>query len=184
MDYHLKTPLDISDIKNLKIGDIIYLSGTIFTARDSAHQMMLNMNRDEVPFDPSKMVLYHCGPLMKKEKDEWVVVSAGPTTSSRMELFEDKFIENFGIHLIIGKGDMGKNTLKALQKYICVYASYTGGAGALATESIKKVKNVFYLDKLGMAEAIWIFEMKEFGPLVVSMDSSGNTIYKESTCFD
>ena len=184
MEYRLNTPLNVKNIKKLKVGDILYLSGTVFTARDSAHQVLLKMSKDEIPFEPSKMVLYHCGPLMKRKNDKWIAISAGPTTSSRMELFENRFIEKFGIRLIIGKGDMGKNTQKALQKYICTYASYTGGAGALAADSIKDVRDVYYLDELGMAEAIWVFEVKEFGPLVVSMDSFGNTIYKESTCFD
>ena len=181
MEYHLKTPISSEDAKKLRVGDIVYLSGTVFTARDAAHQMMLE-NKD-IPFDVSDMALYHCGPLMKKESGEWKVVSAGPTTSSRMELFEDKFIKKFKTNFIIGKGDMGKNTQKALQKYISVYTSYTGGAGALAADSIKKVKDVYYLDKLGMAEAVWIFEVKEFGPLIVSMDSHGGSIYKDTTRF-
>ena len=156
----------------------------MFTARDAAHQKLLKMNKKDIPFDLSNMVLYHCGPLMKKSKGDWKVISAGPTTSSRMELFEDKFIKKFDTKLIIGKGDMGINTQKALQKYISVYASYTGGAGALAADKIKKVKKVYFLEELGMAEAVWIFEVKDFGPLVVSMDSNGNSIYKKSTCFD
>ncbi len=184
VEYHLKTPLKKDIIKKLKVGDIVFLSGTVFTARDSAHQKLLKMDEGVLPFSPSEMVLYHCGPLMKKVKDGWKVISAGPTTSSRMELFENDFIENFKIKLIIGKGDMGKDTQKALQKYICVYTSYTGGAGALAADKITEIKDVYYLDELGMAEAIWVFEVKDFGPLVVSMDSDGNTIYKDSTCFD
>jgi tartrate/fumarate subfamily iron-sulfur-dependent hydro-lyase beta chain len=177
-------PIDSKDIKKLRVGDIVYVSGTIFTARDAAHEIMLEKKIDEIAFDPSVMALYHCGPLMEKKEGMWHVVSAGPTTSSRMELFEDRFIKKFGINLIIGKGDMGKNTQKALQKYICLYASYTGGAGALAADSIKKVKDVFYLDELGMAEAVWIFEVKDFGPLVVAMDCHGGSIYKDSTRFD
>lgn len=183
-EYHLKTPLDVNDIKKLRVKDIVYLSGTVFTARDSAHQKLLKMDKSKLPFNPSKMALYHCGPLMEKSKDGWKVISAGPTTSSRMELFENDFIEKFKVKLIIGKGDMGKDTQKALQKYICVYTSYTGGAGALAADKITEIKDVYYLDEIGMAEAIWIFEVKDFGPLVVSMDSDGNTIYKDSTCFD
>ena len=183
-EHHLKTPLDRNKIKSLNVGDIIYLTGTVFTARDSAHQMLLKLDKNNLSFNPSKMALYHCGPLMEKVDNYWKVISAGPTTSSRMELFEDRFIENYDISLIIGKGDMGKNTQKALQKYICIYASYTGGAGALAADKITKVKNVYFLKELGMAEAVWIFEVKDFGPLIVAMDANGNTIYKNSTCFD
>ena len=176
MKYHFKIPISNDDIKKLCVGDIVYVSGTVFTARDEAHRVMLK--KDSPPFDLKHMVLYHCGPLMKKTDDGWKVISAGPTTSSRMELFEDRFIEKFGINFIIGKGDMGKNTQKALQKYICVYASYTGGAGALAADKIIDVKDVYYLKEFGMAEAVWIFEVKDFGPLVVAMDANGNSIYR------
>ena len=176
MEYHFSLPVSEEDVKKLHIGDIIYVSGRIFTARDEAHHLMLEKNN--VPFDPSDMALFHCGPLMKKTGDKWEVVSAGPTTSSRMELFEDKFLEKYNVKVIIGKGGMGKNTQKALQKYISIYASYTGGAGALAADKVEEVEDVYWLDKLGMPEAVWIFRVKEFGPLVVAMDSHGKSIYK------
>ena len=176
MEYHFSLPVSEEDVKKLHTGDIIYVSGRIFTARDEAHHLMLEKNN--VPFDPSDMALFHCGPLMKKTGDKWEVVSAGPTTSSRMELFEDKFLEKYNVKVIIGKGGMGKNTQKALQKYISIYASYTGGAGALAADKVEEVEDVYWLDKLGMPEAVWIFRVKEFGPLVVAMDSHGKSIYK------
>jgi len=176
MEYHFSLPVSADDVKKLHVGDIIYVSGRIFTARDEAHHLMLEKN--DVPFDPSDMALFHCGPLMKKTGDKWEVVSAGPTTSSRMELFEDKFLEKYNVKIIIGKGGMGKNTQKALQKYISIYASYTGGAGALAADKVEEVEDVYWLDKLGMPEAVWIFRVKEFGPLVVAMDSHGKSIYK------
>ena len=175
MEHHLNLPIKSDDIKKLHVGDIIYVSGKIFTARDEAHHMMLE--KKELPFDPSTMGLFHCGPLMKETGNKWKVISAGPTTSSRMEIFEDRFIEKFKINLIIGKGGMGKNTQKALQKYICIYTSYTGGAGALAADKVEEVENVYWLDKLGMPEAVWIMRIKEFGPLVVAMDSHGYSIY-------
>jgi len=173
-EYHINLPLTDEQVKKFKIGDILYVSGDVFTARDEAHHTMLT---EKVPFNPSSMALYHCGPLMKKTKDSWEVVSAGPTTSSRMEIFEDRFLEKFNVKLIIGKGGMGKNTQKALQKYISIYASYTGGAGALAADKVEKFIDVFWLDKLGMPEAVWLFKVKEYGPLVVAMDAHGNSIY-------
>jgi len=84
MEYHLEMPVNIKDIKKLRVGDIVFLTGTFFTARDEAHHKMLNEKK--IPFNPSEMALYHCGPLMKKTDDKWKVVSAGPTTSSRMEI--------------------------------------------------------------------------------------------------
>jgi tartrate/fumarate subfamily iron-sulfur-dependent hydro-lyase beta chain len=133
MEYHFKLPVDSGEIKKLHVGDVIYVTGKIFTARDEAHHMMLEKDKNSLPFDPSEMALYHCGPLMKKTDKGWQVVSAGPTTSSRMEIFEDEFIEKYGINIIIGKGGMGERTEKALQKHTGVYTAYTGGAGALAS---------------------------------------------------
>ena len=137
------------------------------------------LKKEKIPFNPSEMALYHCGPLMKKENDKWQVVSAGPTTSSRMEIFEDKFIEKFDINIIIGKGGMGERTEKALQKNIGIYTAYTGGAGALAADKVEEVPGVYWLDELGMPEAAWIFKVKDFGPLVVAIDSHGDSIYKK-----
>ena len=178
MEYHFKLPVDTKEIKKLHVGDVIYVSGKIFTARDEAHHMMLETDKNSLSFDPSEMALYHCGPLMKRKNDKWQVVSAGPTTSSRMEIFEDKFIEKYGINIIIGKGGMGEKTSKALQKNGVVYTSFTGGAGALAADLVENVSEVFWLDELGMPEAVWIFQVKEFGPLVVAMDSHRKSIYK------
>ena len=177
MQYHLKLPVSPEDIKKLHVGDIIFVSGSIFTARDEAHLMMLEKDKNSLSFDPSEMALYHCGPLMKKTDGVWRVVSAGPTTSSRMEIFEDEFIEKYGVNIIIGKGGMGKRTKKALEKHVGVYTAYTGGAGALAADKVEEVPAVYWLDELGMPEAVWIFKVKEFGPLVVAMDSYGKSIY-------
>lgn len=177
MEYHFKLPVKPEDIKKLRIRDVIYVTGNIFTARDEAHHMMLE--KENIPFNPSEMALFHCGPLMKQEKGKWKVVSAGPTTSSRMEIFEDEFIEKFGINIIIGKGGMGERTEKALQKFTGVYTAYTGGAGALAADKVEEVPGVYWLDELGMPEAVWIFKVKEFGPLVVAIDSHGRSIYRE-----
>jgi tartrate/fumarate subfamily iron-sulfur-dependent hydro-lyase beta chain len=179
MEYHFDIPVTSDKIKKLRVGDIIYISGKIFTARDEAHAKMLKAGK--LPFNPSEMALYHCGPLMEKKGNGWKVVSAGPTTSGRMEIFEDKFMKKYGINIIIGKGGMGKKTKKALQKNTGVYTSYTGGAGALAAYHIEDVPAVYWLNKLGMPEAVWIFNVKEFGPLVVAMDSHGGSIYREQS---
>ncbi len=179
MEYHFDLPVSTEKIRKLNVGDIIYVTGKIFTARDEAHHMMLEKDKDSLDFNPSEMALFHCGPLMKKENGKWKVVSAGPTTSSRMEIFEDKFIEKYGINIIIGKGGMGERTEKALQKFGCVYTAYTGGAGALAADRVENVPAVYWLDELGMPEAVWIFKVKEFGPLVVAIDSHGKSIYRD-----
>jgi len=174
---HLVLPKDISKIEDLSVGDVFYLSGTVFTARDEAHRLLLELPSEKIPFRISEMSLYHCGPLMREKHDGWEVISAGPTTSSRMEIFEDRFIERFNTRLIIGKGDMGEQTRLALKKKKGVYAVYTGGAGALAADQIDKIIDVFWLEELGMAEAVWVFEVAKFGPLVVGMDPKGASLF-------
>jgi len=175
-EYHLETPIDEQTIAGLKAGDIIFLSGTVFTARDEAHMELLE--HGDIPgFDMTGLGLYHCGPVMKNDQGEWKIISAGPTTSFRMESLEPKFLDRFGVKVIIGKGGMGQSTLEALKKHNVVYVSFTGGAGALAAKGLGEVKDVHYLEELGMPEAVWVFEAKDFGPLVVSMDAHGNSLY-------
>ncbi|MEF8832006.1 MAG: FumA C-terminus/TtdB family hydratase beta subunit [Candidatus Thermoplasmatota archaeon] len=174
-----ETPLDHEKIKKLRVGDTFYITGTIFTARDAAHEKLLEIDDEDVPFDPSKYAMFHCGPAIHKEEGEWKVVSAGPTTSIRMDIFEDDFIERFGTKVIIGKGGMGERTLKALEKHGGVYCQYTGGAGALMANAIKEVEDVYFLEELGIPEAFWMFRVEEAGPFLVTMDSAGNSIHDD-----
>ncbi len=174
MEYHEKTP--ILDARKYKVGDVIYVTGEVVLARDEAHKKLLEGG---APIDLKGSVIYHCGPVVTKRNGEWKVVAAGPTTSIRMEIFEDQFIEKFHPAIIVGKGGMGEKTLKALKEHGAVYAAYTGGCGALAAERIKSVKEVHFLEELGIPEAVWVFNVEEFGPLVVTMDSHGNSYYDE-----
>ncbi len=178
MEYHVNLPVPSEILKKLQVNDVLYVTGKIFTARDSAHMKMRGMKPKDLPFDPSGMGMYHCGPLMKQEDGQWTALSAGPTTSSRMEEFEDILLDRFQFHLIIGKGGMGERTGKALKKNVSVYAAFPGGAGVLAAEKITGVSQVYWLEELGMPEAVWILEVAEFGPLVVAMDSFGQSLYK------
>lgn len=181
MDKFLHTPLTEEDIRALHVGDTVHISGRMFTARDEAHRLMLEryVNGEEIPFDPSKMALFHCGPVVKKEDAGWRVISAGPTTSIRMELFEDRFLTAFGTKMVIGKGGMGDKTLAALRKAGAVYAHYPGGVGALAAQAITRVTNVYWLDELGIPEAVWILDIELFGPLTITMDSHGKSLYRD-----
>ena len=177
----LETPFKREDIRNLKVGDTVYITGRMFTARDECHLKMLELHEEnkDIPFNPGDMALFHCGPVVQKENDEWRIVSAGPTTSIRMEIFEDKFLKAFETRMIIGKGGMGDRTLKALNEMGSVYVHYTGGAGALAAKAIKKVEDVYWLDELGIPEAAWILKVEEFGPLTVTMDANGHSLYND-----
>ena len=178
MEYHLKTPVLEVELRKLKVGDVIYLSGTVITARDEAHVKALELHDQEKkpPVDFRGVGVFHCGPIMRKNGKTWEVVAAGPTTSTRMELFEDKFIEAFRPAVIIGKGGMGEKTSKACQKFGCVYAAFTGGAALLAAKGIKKVKDVFWLEELGMPECLWVYDAENFGPLIVAIDSHGGNL--------
>ncbi len=164
-------------IQKLNVGDIIYLTGTLYTARDRAQQLLLSTPQDKLPFDPTHLPIYHCGPLAKKTNESWSIISCGPTTSSRLEETQSHLIKKYHIPLLIGKGGMGSKTAQSLKDNTSVYTTYTGGCGALAAERIAHVEHVYYLQDLGMAEAIWILKIKEFGPLLVSMDSKGKTLY-------
>jgi len=181
MEYRQTLPIDEAVVRRLHVGDILYLSGPVFTARDAAHHLMLERFEagQPVPFDPSKMGLFHCGPIVRHRKDGWQIVAAGPTTSIRMEPFEARFLETFRPRIIIGKGGMGPQTQAALQTTGAVYAHYTGGAGALAARSVTQIKAVHWLDPLGMPEAVWVFDMRNFGPLLVTMDSHGASLYEQ-----
>lgn len=181
MKRDLTLPIDSATARELRVGDILFLTGTIFTARDEAHLLMLEKQEsgEGIPFDPSQMALFHCGPVVSKQNGGWKVIAAGPTTSIRMELFEDKYLETFRPPIIIGKGGMGDRTQAALESVGAVYTHYTGGAGALAAGRIESVEGVEWLEELGMPEAAWFFKAKDFGPLLVTMDSAGGNLYKD-----
>lgn len=174
----LKTPLTRDDVKNLNAGDIVYLTGNVFTARDKAHKRILDFMRDgkKLPFELDSSVIYHCGPLVRKKKDSWEIVSAGPTTSARMDEMSPEIIKGFSVKAIIGKGGMNRQVLDALEESDCVYLAYTGGAGALAAEKIAGILDVFWLD-LSAPEAVWALKVVRFGPLVVAMDANGESLY-------
>jgi tartrate/fumarate subfamily iron-sulfur-dependent hydro-lyase beta chain len=176
LEYHLKTPVPEEALRKLKAGDLIFVSGTIITARDEAHLKALELKAEgkNTPVDFEGKGVFHCGPIMKKDdKGKWGVIAAGPTTSARMEIFQDNFIEAFRPALIIGKGGMGERTSAACQKYGCVYGAFTGGAALLAARGIKDVTNVFWLDELGMPECLWVYEVENFGPMIVTIDTHG-----------
>lgn len=178
--YKLKTPISEEEIRKLKINDVLYISGTIVTARDQAHRRALESFKEEKPLPLSLegLAVFHCGPIMKKDGDKWIAVAAGPTTSTRMDIFEDEFIKSFKVRVVIGKGGMGKKTTDAMKTYGAVYGAFTGGAAVLAAKAVKNVKGVEWFD-LGMPEAMWILEVEEFGPLTIAIDSHGNNIYED-----
>ena len=177
--YKLKTPISEEDVRKLKMNDVIYITGTMVTARDSAHKRALEFFKKgkTLPIDLQGLAVFHCGPIVRKEDDKWTVVAAGPTTSTRMDIFEDEFIKAFKVRVVIGKGGMGKRTTEGMKKYGAVYGAFTGGAAVLAAKAIKNVRGVEWFD-LGMPEALWILDVEEFGPLIVAIDTHGNNLFE------
>jgi tartrate/fumarate subfamily iron-sulfur-dependent hydro-lyase beta chain len=170
------TPLDSSVVKSLKSGEVVYITGRIFTARDQAHILML---REGIPpeLETAGLAVYHCGPIAKPEFGGWRILSAGPTTSMRMESLESEFLERSGALAIIGKGGMGPRTMEALTRLGAVYLSITGGVGVTAMQQLGPVKGVHFLEELGPVEAVWEFDAVELGPLVVTMDTHGHSLH-------
>jgi len=179
MEHHLKTPVPEEEIRNLRAGDLIYITGTVITARDEAHLKALELHEkgEAPPVDFKGNGVFHCGPIMQKDDSgEWRVVAAGPTTSARMEIFQDEFINVYRPSVLIGKGGMGKRTAEACQEYGCVYGAFTGGAALLAAQGIKKVRDVFWLEELGMPECLWVYDVEDFGPMIVTIDTHGGNL--------
>lgn len=165
MEHKLKTPLSIPDIEALHAGDVVFLCGTVFTARDKAHSQLRSKGS---PVELKGAALYHCGPLIGGQK----VISAGPTTSGRMDRYTN-FILDLGVRAIIGKGGLPGQPFLGR----AVYLAYPGGCGAVAAKQLKMRK--VYLKELGMAESLWEFEALDLGPMVVAIDSHGGDLYEE-----
>jgi fumarate hydratase subunit beta len=178
--YEFRLPISEADTRKLRVNDVLYVSGTIVTARDQAHRRALEFAKagKSFPLNLEGLAVYHCGPVMYKQGEKWVAVAAGPTTSTRMDACTDEFLKAFKPRIIIGKGGMGKRTADALTQFGTVYCAFTGGAAVLAAKAIRCVRGVEWLD-LGMPEAMWILEVDKFGPLVVAIDSHRGNLYAD-----
>ena len=175
----LTTPLSEATIRGLKVGDEVTISGTLFTGRDAVHKYLHEGGAlpDSVSFQGG--ILYHCGPVVIQDaQGNWKCVAAGPTTSIREEPYQAQIIRDFGLRGIIGKGGMGDRTLAACKEYGCVYLHAVGGAAQVLAECIKRVPNVYFMEKFGAPEAIWQFEVAAF-PAIVTIDAHGNSLHKE-----
>ncbi|BAI80387.1 fumarate hydratase, class I, beta subunit [Deferribacter desulfuricans SSM1] len=179
MPIKLTTPISEEEIRKLKVGDEVLLSGTIVTARDQAHKLMVEEKPDFIREYLKDSVIYHCGPVVKKNDDgSWSFVAAGPTTSSREEPYQADVICEYQVRGVIGKGGMGPKTAEGLKKCGAVYFHAVGGAGSLIAKRVKKVKTVFKLEEFGTPEAFWVIEVEDF-PVVVTMDAHGNSLHKQ-----
>ncbi|MBU1734499.1 MAG: FumA C-terminus/TtdB family hydratase beta subunit [Verrucomicrobia bacterium] len=170
----LTYPFTRKEIRKLKVGERVLLSGRIFTGRDRLHKFMAEGGRTSISLKNG--AIYHCGPVVIREKAKWSVRAAGPTTSIREEPYMAAIIKQHGLTVIIGKGGMGEGTLQACRRYGCVYLHAVGGAAQVLADTVKNVSGVYFRDTFGPTEALWELEVADF-PCLVTMDAHGHSLH-------
>lgn len=177
--YHLKTPIKDEDIQDIRVGDIVYLDGTIVTCRDVAHRRVVEEGL-ELPVDVRGKAILHAGPIIKANDDDtYEMISVGPTTSMRMEKFEEEFIKETGVKLVVGKGGMGPETEAGCKKYQALHLVYPAGNAVYAAVKINKILDAQWKD-LGMPETLWVCDVTDYGPLIVSIDTLGDNLFEKN----
>ena len=191
--HHLTIPIPDDEIKQLHVGDQVFLTGVMITGRDAAHSYIIDnfVKTDGQPpgseaalYEKLKELLksgaiYHCGPVVRQDDaGQWHFVAAGPTTSIREEPYQADVMQHFDIKAVIGKGGMGPKTLKGCADHTYVYLHAVGGAATLIADSVKEVLDVYKKDEFGVPEAFWVIRVEEF-PAVVTMDAHGQSIHAE-----
>jgi fumarate hydratase class I len=170
----LTPPLTEEQVRALKVGDVVLITGEMYTGRDAVHAYLM---KNPPPVDLHGAALYHCGPVMLKEGDEWKVKAAGPTTSIREEPYQADVIRKYGVRAVIGKGGMGAKTLAAMKECGAVYLNGIGGAAQYYARSIEKVLGVNLID-FGIPEAMWHLRARNFAA-IVTMDAHGNSLHAD-----
>ena len=170
----LTAPLDERTVRSLQVGDVVLVSGRMFTGRDQVHAYLM---KHDPPVDLRGAVLYHCGPVVKKDGEGWQVTAAGPTTSIREEPYQADVIKKYGVRAVVGKGGMGGKTLQALKDAGAVYLNAVGGAAQFYAKCIERTDGVS-LTEFGTPEAMWHLWVRDF-PAIVTMDSHGNSLHKD-----
>jgi len=173
--HRLEYPFALEQVRCLSVGDCVLVSGRIFTGRDRLHRFLAEGGKS--PFNLRAGAIYHCGPVVIREKGQWVVRAAGPTTSIREEPYLPEIIRRHALRVIIGKGGMGEGTRKACAKYGCVYLHAVGGAAQVLADKIERVAGVHFLDEFGSAEAMWELVVRDF-PVLVTMDARGRSLHE------
>lgn len=175
----LTTPIKAEDLEDINIGDIIYLTGHITTCRDVAHRRLIEEKRP-LPVDLTEGAIFHAGPIIRKHgEDDFEMISVGPTTSMRMEKFEEEFIKQTGVRLVVGKGGMKDGTMRACRDYKALHCVFPAGNAVVAAVTVEKIVSAEWRD-LGMPETLWTCQVKEFGPLIVSIDTHGKNLFEEN----
>ena len=174
----LTTPIRNEDIADIKVGDVVYLDGYLITCRDVAHRRLIELGR-ELPVDLKGLAIFHAGPIVAKDGEKYNMVSIGPTTSMRMEKFEKELVEQTGVKLIIGKGGMGEGTMRGCRDNKALHCVFPAGCAVVAATCVEKILSANWKD-LGMPETLWTCKVKEFGPLIVSIDTHGHNLFEEN----
>ena len=170
----LQAPISEEQVRSLKVGDVVLISGRMFTGRDAVHAHLI---KHDPPVDLNGAVLYHCGPVVVNDGESWKVTAAGPTTSIREEPYQADIIRNYGVRVVIGKGGMGAKTLAGLKESGAVYLNAVGGAAQFYARCIERVEGVSLME-FGTPEAMWHLHVRDF-PAIVTMDAHGNSLHKE-----
>jgi fumarate hydratase, class I len=173
-EVRLDAPLTEDQVRGLKVGDVVLVSGRMFTGRDAVHSYLM---KHEPPVDLRGSVLYHCGPVVVKTGEKWQVTAAGPTTSIREEPYQGEIIRRYGVRAVIGKGGMGAKTLAALKEHGAVYLNAIGGAAQFYARTVTGVDDVSLLE-FGTPEAMWHLQVQDF-PAIVTMDTHGNSLHED-----
>lgn len=175
----LTVPISDEDVRSLKVGDVVYIKGRIFTSRDMGHLTIKSKleNKEGLPVNLDGAAIFHAGPVVEKKEDGWKLLVIGPTTSVRMEPYAD-MVGQLNVKAVIGKGGMLEDSSEAYQKYGGVYLQAAPGCAVKLADGIESIEEVHWLE-LGVPEAMWVLNAKKFGPLVVGMDSHGGSIYRE-----
>jgi len=175
----LTTPISDEALADLNVGDIVYLTGHLVTCRDVAHRRLIEL-KQKLPVDVRGGAIFHAGPIVREKEDgSFEMVSIGPTTSMRMEKFERQFIAETGVKMIIGKGGMGEETAAGCLENKAVHAVFPGGCAVVAATKVEAIEAAEWRD-LGMPETLWVNRVKEFGPLIISIDTKGNNIFEQN----
>jgi L(+)-tartrate dehydratase beta subunit len=174
----ITTPVSAEDLKDIHIGDTIYIDGYIVTGRDAVHDRVVTEGL-EMPVDIHGGIDLHAGPIVRDlGNGHFEMVSIGPTTSMRMEHYEYDFIKKTGVRILIGKGGMREKTTAGCKEFGAIHCVFPAGNAVVAAECIEEIESADWLD-LGMPEAVYNCRVKEFGPLIVSIDTEGRNFFEE-----
>ena len=175
--YHLKTPLTQADVEQLKIGDVVYVTGDAFTCRSRLHRWVLDEGHDLPQAGKDRSLLIHVGPIVLREDGSYKLVSFMPTSSIRFEKWGARSVDLWDLRMIIGKTTMGQETMDMMKKKKCVHVSPQCVSPNSWVQNIR-ITDVELFDELGTIEATWSMTVKELGPFVVDIDCQGNNLYK------